>query len=173
MRFAVYGAYELPRKNGKVIDDTAKSKRAFWGRVDEDIEGLSEACGCYVFAAQNKPWYVGLAGKQSFRKECLTSHKVSIYNRSLAEYERAAPWLYLIAKLTPGDNFASPSVNGHKDVSALEKVLIGLAIARNPNVSNIQGTKFLREMNVPGLINSEPGQASAYAVKEIRSLFAL
>jgi hypothetical protein len=171
MKFGVYGAYELPRINGKVIDDTAKSKRTFWDAIDEEIEGLSGACGCYIFAAHNKPWYVGRACKQSFRKECLAHHKVSAYNHVLGRYERAAPWLYLLPKLTPAENFANPSVNGHRDISALEKILIGFALARNEDAVNISGTKFLREMNVPGIINSKPGQSSSTAVKGIRSLF--
>lgn len=172
MRFAVYGAYEVPRRNG-LIDDSVKSKRSFWENVDSDVEGLSGACGCYIFAAQNRPWYVGLAEKQSFKQECLTYQKVNTYNKVLSEYERAAPWLYLIAKLTPGENFSRPSKNGHSDASALEKILIGLAISRNPEVANIRGTKFLKEMNVPGIINTEPGQGRAHAVQEIRDLFGI
>jgi hypothetical protein len=172
MRFAVYGAYELPRSKG-LIDDSATSKQSFWEYVDKDIEDLSGACGCYIFTAQNRPWYVGLAMKQSFKNECLTYQKVNIYNKVLADYERAAPWLYLIAKLTPSENFSRPSKNGHPDVAALEKILIGLAISRNADVSNIRGTKYLREMNVPGIINTEPGQGRAYAVQEIRDLFGI
>ncbi|WP_347250490.1 hypothetical protein [Zoogloea sp.] len=173
MRFAVHGGYELPRINGKAIDDTAEAKREFWKVVEESVDGLADACGCYIYAAHNRPWYVGLASKQTFRKESLAPHKINAYNRVLAGYKQAVPYLYFIAKLTPGERFSSPSINGHKDVGALEKVLIGLAIARNVELQNISGTKFLKEMNVPGLINTEPGQASAYAVQEIRSLFGL
>lgn len=172
MRFAVYGGYQLPRNNRLVASDAA-AKREFWETVDGDVEGLSAACGCYVFAAQNRPWYVGLAASQSFAQECLTDHKVNIFNRVLDDYARAAPWLYFVAKLTPGAQFCRPSMNGYKDVEALENILIGLAIARNPEVYNVRGTKFLREMNVPGLLNTERGQANSYAVQEIRSLFGL
>lgn len=97
MRFAVYGAYELPRVNG-LIADSAKSKNKFWEYVDSDVEGLPSACGCYIFAAQNRPWYIGLAEKQTFKQECLTYQKVNTYNKVLASYERAAPWLYFIAR---------------------------------------------------------------------------
>lgn len=173
MRFAVYGGYELPRYNG-IVDDSVEAKRSFWEYIEENIEGLPDACGCYVFAAQNRPWYVGLAEKQSFRRECLTHHKVNIYNKVLTSYNRAAPWLYFIAKLTPATkSFARPSQNGHSDIVALEKILIGLAIARNSEVANIRGTKFMREMNVPGIINTEKGQGRAYSVQEIRSLFGI
>jgi hypothetical protein len=53
------------------------------------------------------------------------------------------------AKLTPTGFLATPSENGHADIRALENILIGLAISRNRDVSNVRGTKFLREMNVP------------------------
>lgn len=172
MRFAVLGAYELPRRN-RLIDDCAASKKSFWEYVDNDVEGLSGACGCYIFAAQNRPWYVGLAEKQSFGQECLTYQKVNVYNKVLAGYKRAAPWLYLIAKLTPGGNFSHPSKNGHSDIGALEKILIGLSISQNSKVANIRGTKFLKKMNVPGIINTEPGQSSAYAVQGIRDLLGI
>lgn len=172
MRYSIQGPYELTRKN-RLINDSAASKRSFWNRIDEEIEGLSDACGCYVFAAQNRPWYIGLAEKQPFKKECFTTHKVNIYNKVLANYERAAPWLYFIAKLTPNDSFSQPSINGHADISALEKVLIGLAIAKNKEVANIRGTRFLRDMNVPGIINTEQGQGRAHSVQEMRSLFGL
>ena len=170
MRFAVYGAFQLPRQN-RLIDYSPEAKSIFWEQVEDEIGGLSEACGCYIFAAQNKPWYIGLAEKQSFKHECLTDHKLKIYNKILSSYQRAAPWLYFVAKLTPCKNFSSPSKNGHQDIAALEKILIGLGISRNNEIENVRGTKYYREMNVPGIINTEPGQGRAYAVQEIRSLF--
>lgn len=172
MKFAVYGRYELPRKNG-LVNSSAKAKQNFWDSVEEDIEGLSGACGCYVFAAQNRPWYIGLAKGQSFAKECFTDHKINIYNRVLSDYNRAAPWLYFIAKLTPTKKFSKPSPNSHMEIEDLENFLIGLAIPRNPDIYNIRGTKFWRDINVPGIINTEKGQARAYAVQEIRSLFGV
>jgi hypothetical protein len=172
LRFAVYGGYELPRLN-KIIDSSAGSRQDYWNSVENDIEGLSQACGCYVFSAQNRPWYVGLAEKQSFEKECLTYHKIDRYNKVLASYQRAAPYLYFVAKLTPGGSFCSPSKNGHSAIKALENLLIGLALSRNPDLLNIRGTKILREMNVPGILNTESGQGQAYAVQEIRSLFGI
>jgi len=131
MNFAVYGGYELPRLK-KIIDFSSASKRDFWDGIEDDIEGLSQACGCYVFAAQNRPWYIGLAEKQSFEKECLTYHKLNHYNSVLDNYQRAVPCLYFIAKLTPNGDFASPSKNGHIDVATLEQMLIGLDIMASP-----------------------------------------
>ena len=172
MNFGVYGAHELPRVN-RLIDSSAEAKNRFWKKVDNDVAGLSNACGCYVFAAQNRPWYIGLAEKQSFAKECLTDNKLKHYNNTQNQYERSAPYLYFIAKLTPTGRFSKPSQNGHADIQTLEKILIGLAISRNPDVINIRGTKLLRKMNVPGILNTRQGQSAAYAVQEIRSLFGI
>ena len=172
MRFAVYGAFELPRQNG-LIDHSQEAMNLFWLQVEDKAKGLSTACGCYVFAAQNRAWYIGLAEKQAFKYECITDHKLKIYNKILASYQRAMPWLYFVAKLTPKQKFSSPSKNGHQDIAALEKILIGLGISRNNEIENIRGTKYLREMNVPGIINMEQGQGKAYAVQEIRSLFGI
>ena len=83
MRFAFYGGFELPRRNG-LINDTILAKNAYWADVNDKMEGLANACGCYIFSAQNIPWYVCLAARQSFQNECLTHHKVNIYNNVLA-----------------------------------------------------------------------------------------
>lgn len=172
MNYIVIGAYKLPRKNG-IIDSSNSAKRKFWEYVEEDKEGLPSACGCYVFSAQNRPWYIGMAQKQKFTNECLTDHKINIYNNILTSYKRAAPWLYFIAKLTPSGKFSAPSKKGQKDIEDLENILIGLAISRNPQLFNIRGTKLLRDMCVPGIMNTKKGQGRAYAVQEIRSLFGI
>lgn len=172
MNFGVYGGYEMPRING-LVTKASDRLRDFWDEVDEDLEGLSGACGCYVFAAQNRPWYVGKAEKQSFRRECFGHHKITRYNEVLARYQRAAPHLYLFPRLTSKGNLSLPSKKPVGDVAALETFLIGLAISRNEDVVNVSGTRFLRRMNVPGIINTQRGQGRAYAAQEIRSLFGL
>jgi hypothetical protein len=81
--------------------------------------------------------------------------------------------LYLIARKTPKDNFCSPSKSGYLDVEFLENMLIGLGIRRNPDLVNIKGTKLLRELNVPGIINTKQGQGRADAVQEVRRIFGI
>lgn len=173
MKYDVYGAWALPRKNG-IIDSSNDAKKKFWEEVDSWNEGLSSACGCYVFVLQNKPWYVGMASKQSFSRECFAHQKINIYNTALREYSKAVPYLYLIARKTPNsNNFCLPGKNGHQDIEFLEKMLIGLGISRNPNLSNIKGTKLLKELNVPGIINTKKGQGSSKAVQEIKSVLGI
>lgn len=40
----------------------------------------------------------------------------------------------------------------------LENMLIGIAIKKNSHLLNIKGTKIIREMVVPGIINSTQGK---------------
>lgn len=54
------------------------------------------------------------------------------------------------------------------DIRALEQLLIGAAIDRNPNLRNIKDTKVLREMNVPGFLNTKKGQATSESVQEFK-----
>jgi len=74
--------------NGLIAADK-NSLNKFWSRVDDELKvGLPGAIGCYIFSIRAgrgvKPWYVGLAEKQSFRKECFTSHKLNHYNNAIA-----------------------------------------------------------------------------------------
>jgi hypothetical protein len=177
MLFSIFGPFEMPRgKNGLVSKD-AGEKRAFWSVIDEECDGLSFACGCYVFAVSRsggeaKPWYVGMSCKQSFRVECFQPHKIMLYNEPIYHWDRAMPLLFLIAKLTPGERFAIPSVNGHKDIKELEDVLIGIAYAANRELLNMRGTRFLREAVVPGVMNTPPGYPG-HAASALKSLLGL
>jgi len=157
MRFEIYGPYVVPR-NGRWVSRSRRDKRQFWQAVEEDVKGLSTACGCYVFSIRGRAWYVGLAECRSFLDECFSGHKVLQYNEALQSVN-GNPSLYFIPKITPSSRFARPSVNGHRDIQFLENMLIGIALRRNPELQNIRGTKMLREMNVPGILNTHRGQA--------------
>jgi hypothetical protein len=108
-----------------------------------------------------------MAEKQSFRQECFGAHKIVQYDAALNEVG-GVPHLLLLPRLTPAGYFSSPSENGHRDIQLLEQLLIGSAIIRNPELRNIKDTKLLREMNVPGFLNSEQGQGRADAVQALR-----
>ena len=114
-----------------------------------------------------------MANKQPFYKECFGHQKINIYNTALTEYSKATPYLYLIARKTPSNAFCSPGKNGYHDIEFLENMLIGLGVNRNPELANIKGTKLLRELNVPGIINTQKGQGSAHAVQEIQKIFGI
>ncbi len=151
--------------------------KPFW---DEEVEasedGLSHACGCYLFAIRagrgTKPWYVGQSNKQTFRKECLTEHKRGTYNDLLGQ-RSGRPLLFLVARRTAtGRRFSKPSGTGYRDVDFLENTLIQIGLRRNGHLCNSQNTKMNRNMLVPGIMNptrGNPGEPVT-ALKEILGL---
>jgi hypothetical protein len=166
LKFEICGPYELPRVNG-AVGRTPRLKNEFWEKVDASRDGLSTACGCYLFCLRGVVRYIGKAEKQSFKNECLTNHKLLIFNESLREVT-GRPMLLFISKMTGTGRFATPSVNGHKDIAVLENLLIGLGLAKNKELKNISGTALMRGMQVPGVLNTQRGQTSATSVKFLR-----
>lgn len=168
MNYDVYGPFEIIR-DGKLVDRSARVKRQFWESVEEEERGLPSAVGCYVFCIGKKPWYVGVAEKQSFRKECFQPHKINAFNSALNK-QQGKPQLLLISKVTPGGSFAKAGVNGHKASRFLEDLLIGMALARNQDLENIRGTKLMKELAVPGVINTARGKASKNSVRFLKGV---
>jgi hypothetical protein len=166
MKFDVYGKFSVAR-NGHLVSRSKQHKREFWEAVEECEPGLSDACGCYVFLIRGRAWYVGMAEKQTFKQECFALHKITQYNEALARVN-GKPSMVFLPKVTPGGRFASPTQRGHSDVRMLENLLIGSALRRNPDLQNVKGTRLLREMNVPGFLNSRQGQGRANAVQSFR-----
>lgn len=169
MHFFPYGPLAIPKADNGLIAGDKKSLAEFWDRVNSELEeGLSEAVGCYIYSIRAGrgilPWYVGLAEKRTFRKECFTSHKLNHYNQAIAA-RKGTPVITLIAKFTIGENYAKPSGNGHRDIQLLENMLIGTCIRRNGNLLNIRDTKLLREMVVPGLLNNPKGRDHSSVAK--------
>jgi hypothetical protein len=174
-KYSIHGPFEVIRKKtpkGKVLLDTApKAKNKFWDDVETEVPDLPNACGCYLFAIKTKgfkPWYVGLAEKQKFKKECFGYHKINIYKDVLDNCGKGTPYLFFIAKRTKKkDDFAKPSKRkkGRPDIQYLETLLIGTAIVKNPGLKNKMKTKYLINMSVPGLINTPHGKQSGQASK--------
>ncbi|MGD9614846.1 MAG: hypothetical protein AB7H90_08175 [Alphaproteobacteria bacterium] len=172
MNFLPYGPVRLPRDDEGLLLLDSQTRREFWDKADELDQGLSEACGCYVFAVKTgkvaKPWYVGKAERQPFKRECLTEHKVNKYNSILQSSARGIPCLYLYARVTAAyQNFSKPTTSQYRDIPYLEKMLIGAALGKNKDLLNIQETKLLKEMYVPGLINTGKGRPSP-AMQELK-----
>ena len=173
MEFTVHGPFKLPRQKG-LIDRRPRAKRAFWEAVDKDEDALASACGCYVYVVRAgkgmKPWYVGLTHKQTFRKECLTHHKINIYNDAIAN-RKGNPMLFLLAKRTTQGRFAKASIRKTADIRVLEGLLIGSALDRNPGLGNVARTRVLQGMIVPGFINSPKGRPGMAAIGLRKTLF--
>jgi hypothetical protein len=176
MNFFPQSPFEIPRQANGLIAADKGARTAFWNMVDEATEpDISGGIGCYIFSIRagrgSLPWYVGMAEKQSFRDECFTPHKINHYNNAIAG-RKGTPMITLISKYTPGNKIVTPNGGEHRDIQFLETMLISSALRRNPDLSNKQDTKLLRDMVVPGLINSPQGKAYA-SVTEFRDLIGV
>jgi hypothetical protein len=172
MKFGIFSSFELPRAKSRRFTRDAKEKRVFWDEVDEDEPGLSYGCGCYLISVRNRIWYVGLAQKQSFRYECFTSDKILKIEDAM-DGGGGAAYLTLIARQTYSGRFSKPSINGYRDIEDLELLLIGSALERNQDLLNRSATKILREIVVPGFINSPHGCGNDSSVKAFRQILGI
>ena len=169
MNFTIHGPFETPRDGTHLISRDRGEKNEFWDGVDGDEDGLSYSCGCYVLSIRGMPWYVGMAQRQDFRHECFSHHKITLFDTALNK-GKGTPYLHLVARRTDGGRFCKTSSNAYRDVEFLENLLIGLALQRNGELCNIKGTTFLRNMHVPGYVNTRQGQGRAHAVSELRNI---
>lgn len=173
MNFFPHASIEIRRQPNGLIAADKQSLADLWSRVETELEnGLPGGIGCYIFSIRAGkgvlPWYVGLAEKQSFRKECFTSHKLAHYNNAIAK-RKGTPLLTLIAKYTPMGKLVNPTGNEHRDVRFLETMLISSCLWRNTDLYNVRDTKLLREMVVPGFLNTPKGKAAS-SVSDFRAL---
>lgn len=167
MNFEIFGPFKIERKS-KRVDKAALP--AFWEKVDEQMPGLSAACGCYMFATSAgggfTPWYIGKAEKRSFADECFDYHKRDIYDDVLAE-RKGTPVLFLVAKMTGTKNrCAQPGKNGYREVEYVESLLIGTALKKNAGLMNIKKTGFAKNLIVPGLMNTPRGEGRKPSVRD-------
>jgi hypothetical protein len=173
MKFFPHYSVEVPRQKSGLIAADRNTLNLFWADLDAKLdEEVSEGIGCYVFSVRAGrgvlPWYVGKAEKQSFRSECFAAHKVNHYNNIIAS-RRGTPLLTLIAKYTPTKRLVKPRSSDHRDIDFLETMIISAAIRRNPDVFNIRDTMLLREMTVPGMLNTPRGKSHG-SVASFRAL---
>jgi len=175
MRFAVYGPYDLGRDSSGWIGK--ESKAQFWKEIEDEVPGLSGACGCYVFRVAagggSKPWYVGKAEKQAFKTECFSADKMNKYNKVFSNRQRGRPQLIFLAQVTEKKNdFRKPTTCQRPFIQALESILIGKAFEKNSELLNIQGTRKTQRLVVEGFLNTSQ-LARGGPAKELRDTFRL
>jgi hypothetical protein len=153
--FIVEGPYEIATykaKQGRRINE--EEGRAFF----EGCADLAFEKGCFIFATRAgrgyRPWYVGKATK-SFRQECFTHHKLNKFNKCLADRVRCTPVLFfVVAKNARG-------MKGDNHIADVERFLIQNAMAANPDLLNIRGTRAA-DWSIAGVFPSK-GRVSAAA----------
>lgn len=169
MRYYLYGPMELPRGDDNLLNFTEYDRATMWADLEaREALGLADACGCYVFGIRAgrgvRPWYVGKAEKQSFKRECLTDDKLRKYNSVLLSASKGTPVIYFYARTTMKKHaWSAPSKSRHMDIDYLERMLIGLALDKNKNLVNVKETGLLRNMIVPGLLNTPRGALTRQA----------
>jgi len=174
MRFAVYGPFELPRKRkGKIADDNGKIRK-FWKDIDDEVPGLPNAIGCYVFCVYSKPWYVGRT-TNSFQKECYKG-KLQVYENVYDKIKQGKPQLFFLAQENPsGKGFRKPPKDKRsKDllIHNLEVILIGMALEINPDVLNKKDTVWRKNLEVEGFLWSKHSRGGKDA-KQLRKMFGM
>jgi hypothetical protein len=165
MQFDVAGPFELSRHGAKQII-TKNSLKELKPELDAWEEGLSDACGCYVFVLRAgkgfTPYYVGQACKRAIVEEALNPSNREKYNEVLGEGQ-GTPMLFLIPLRTPTGKFRKKKQADGKlsAVEFLERYLIATAIEKNPNLINNKETRFLRKIHVVGVFNAKKGEGTS------------
>jgi hypothetical protein len=156
--FDVHGPLEVPihqGKGGRAI--TQEEVDSFW-TINPSHASQK---GCYVFGIRAgkgfTPGYVGKATK-SFKQEIFTTHKLTKYHNFLVAYGKGTPVLFLL--LYP----AKKGKANTTQIGELERFLIQLGAAANPDILNIKGTKT-EEWGIRGVIRAGKGKPSQAATK--------
>ena len=169
--YGVFGPCDIPRDTSGHVDD--KRLAQFWQKAEAMfVDGLAGASGCYIFGVRAgrgaTPWYIGQA-KHSFKQECFTDRNLRRYDKILRQ-GRGTPILFLLARRTPVGRFQRRL--GEAEANRLENLLIDHCLQANSNLLNKRGTAFLKEVRIPGLLNSPPGPYSQEA-KSLRRLLSI
>jgi hypothetical protein len=156
--FEPYGPFDLPfetlPRGRRIASDEAIAE--WWEYLDYDK--LGDARGVFVFSLRAgkgyTPYYVGKTSRQTFARECFTSHKRDKYNHALA-LQAGTPMLSLLAHPT-----RRGPVN-HSAIDGLELELIQHAYARNPDeLMNERRIEDLPIYSVAGVLRSGRGKPS-------------
>jgi hypothetical protein len=159
MNFGAYGPFKLRRHGPKnlINKDTKDALRI---ALDECDLGLSDACGCYVFAVRAgkgyTPYYVGRAEKRSILNESLNPSNIGKYNDVITT---GTPVMFLLPMLTPQGKYRKLATGELGSLRFLERWLIAQCIEKNPALVNNKETKFLRSIHVAGIFNATQGEA--------------
>ena len=163
--FDVYGPFEIPRSEGEI----RRPGRKWWREQNDsyDMGELSGAAGCYLFCLQSgtrfRPWYVGMTiAEAGFEGEVFTDHKLAIYNECVAD-RRGRPVLFLFPLVVNADydeyRFSRARSSKKTVIGWLEKTLMGMAYAQNPEISNVRDMTRLKTVTVRGIMGKRaPGR---------------
>jgi len=157
VRFEVVGPFELKFLKDKNVENKGAIKKFF----DGVGKGIKDERGCYLFGRRAgkgyTPIYVGKTNKQTFEKEAFASSKMSIYLEAVIN-RNGTPVIFFVKRVQSGSGKAH-----EKSVSEVEKLLIRIAVVKNPKLVNKHYAKTT-EWEITGVMNSGKGQPSVAAV---------
>lgn len=166
MRFDADGPYNFSDCiSGKIVTSRALK---LWFR-DHEVGGNR---GVYVVVSglkKPRPWYVGLATKQTFFAECTTPDKLKKINRALQMIGRGQS-AFLFLTLANGKR--RPTASQSTAIDALETEMIRWAFARNKLLVNDRKKLPAIASYVPGVLRSGRGKPSADA-RHLRAMLGL
>ena len=157
--FQVHGPFRIPL-SGQNHRYLIPGCPEFWAQPGTG--DLALECGCYLFAIRAakgyRPVYVGKT-TSTFEKECFAPHKVAYhYQRAISEMKKGTPVLFLVVlKRTKGRT-------NERAISQVESFLIQNALAKNPQLSNVRGTKE-EKWSITGVIRGGKGKFSKSAAQ--------
>ncbi|CDN46569.1 hypothetical protein [Neorhizobium galegae] len=165
MLFWSYGAFNMPSSF-----DEKYWKSIFWLQTHEfnEYDGLTptlqKAIGCYVFVMARgdvlRPWYVGKTNARSgFEGEIFTPHKLGHYSTIIAEARMGWRPQMLLFPLVANQETAQLSTaykSSKPLIEWMERTLIGMALAKNPDLFNTRDTVKLRNCIVDGVVGKFP-----------------
>lgn len=162
-RFTVSGPFRVPVYQAHAAKTiTKRNIKDFWLHHED----AGEQRGCYVFAINAgrglTPGYVGRATR-TFKQEVFSGDKVAKYQQFLAGYRRGAPVLFFIV---------APRQTGkpnQQHIKELERFLIRVAMAANPDLVNIKGIRR-EQWSIAGMLRSGQGKRSNAAIALLKAL---
>jgi len=159
MQFDTCGPFNYPKERIRLW------KKRFWDDVEEYWPGLPNAVGCYAFCIDNgrtvRPWYVGKTLSQyGFKGEIFEQHKMDHYNSIMGSTENGQPRrgegkIILFPLLTDTWGLSKNRSSSNEYIDWLETALIGMALAKNPEIANSSKTRFHKTVYVHGLIGRQ------------------
>jgi hypothetical protein len=125
--------------------------------------GLSDACGCYVFAIRAgkgyTPYYVGQGCQQAMLDEALNVSNREKYNKVCSE-SNGMPVIFFLPMVTPTGRYRKKSNGSLPAIDFLERWIIATAIQKNRELINNKETRFLRNIHVVGIFNPKKGEST-------------
>jgi hypothetical protein len=173
VNFDVVGPFVITRHGPNNLIDT-QSYFDLRQEADDKWEGLSSACGCYVFAIRAgkgfTPFYVGQACATRLVAEAMNASNCLKYNRVLPK--RGKPVIFLLPMMTTTGRLRKRPKSGKLlSVDFLEKWLIATCLVKNPHLLNNMQTRLLKKLHVTGVLNAKQGASNGASSAFKRAIF--